>query len=149
MPEPLDFPDVRELLPHRGAAVLLDRLVSADEDVARAELTVSERTPFTDGGPVDAVLALEYMAQAVAAHFGLACRGRGEPVRVGYLVGVREATFGVTQFEEGERLSVVARRVFGDHLLAAFECEVLRSREVVATALLSVVLPSSEPEVAS
>ncbi len=135
------LPDVAAMLPHGREAVLLDRLLAVDADHARAEVTVAARPPFVDGDRVDATLMLEYMAQAIAACFGFTCRGRGEPIRVGYLVGVREATFHTDELAPGSRLTVVARRVFGDRALAAFECSVDDGDAPLATAVLAVVLP--------
>jgi predicted hotdog family 3-hydroxylacyl-ACP dehydratase len=78
------------------------------------------------------------MAQCVGAFVGLRATARGEPVRVGYLVGANEVVLDVDHFDAGDRLRVEARHVFGDTRMGQFVCRVLREGQVVAHATLSV-----------
>jgi len=78
------------------------------------------------------------MAQAVAAYAGLVARSAGEPIRIGYLIGVRELKLEAESFVPGDVLTVRARRVWGDDQLGNFEADVTRSGVEVARASLTV-----------
>ena len=72
MPADTSFPPVRELLPHRGSAVLLGRVL--EHDAKRTVCTVDPDAgeSFRDAdGSIPACVGLEFMAQTIAAHGGL------------------------------------------------------------------------------
>ena len=79
--------DIHSLVPHSGAMSLLGRLLDADDESLRAEVRITPETMFCTDGEVGAWVGVEYMAQAVAAHAGWCARLRGDPVRVGFLLG--------------------------------------------------------------
>jgi predicted hotdog family 3-hydroxylacyl-ACP dehydratase len=95
-------------------------------------------SPFVEAGRVSPMLAVEYMAQCVAACAGLQGHANGKPVRVGYLVGAREITLPPEPFRVGDVLRVRAQHVWGDDVLGNFRCSVERGGEVVAQATLNV-----------
>jgi predicted hotdog family 3-hydroxylacyl-ACP dehydratase len=78
------------------------------------------------------------MAQCVAAYAGLSGHERGEPVRVGYLVGAREVTLPDEPFRVGDVLRVTAQHAWGDDILGSFHCRVDRGGETIARATLNV-----------
>lgn len=118
--------------------LLLDEVRAAGEATITCGVTVREPCLFMDDHRVRAVIALEYMAQCVGAFAGLKARARGEPVRVGYLVGAREVAFAVDHFDVGDELTVEARHAWGDCELGHFTCAVVRAGRAVATATLNV-----------
>lgn len=119
------LPDVRELVPHAGPMVLLDRVVSVDKDMLCAEVAIGPQTLFCDGQGVGSWVGIEYMAQAVAAFAGYEARQRGEPVRVGFLLGSRRYECARPAFAMGSRLHVhVQRTLQGENGLGAFECRI-------------------------
>src|SRR5207247_882287 len=66
------YPGIEEVLPQAGRMVLLTRIVGHTEERTTCAVEVSTASPFYDGqGGVPAWVALEYMAQCVAAHGGL------------------------------------------------------------------------------
>ena len=85
----MDLPDIRDLLPHSGPMVLLDRLVAADDESLCAEVRIRADSLFFVDGGVGGWVGLEYMAQAIGAFAGYRARLRGEPVRIGFLLGTR------------------------------------------------------------
>ena len=85
----MGMPDIRSLVPHAGAMLLLDRVVSADADNLLAEVRIRSDSLFCNGDGVGVWVGIEYMAQAIAAWAGYIARSRGEPVKLGFLLGTR------------------------------------------------------------
>jgi len=85
----MDMPDIRTLVPHAGPMVLLDRVISADEESLCAEVRIRHDSLFCRAGAVGAWVGLEYMAQAIGAYAGFTACLRGEPIKLGYLLGTR------------------------------------------------------------
>ena len=63
----VSFPPVTAYVPHRGAMLLIDRVVAVDADQVPAELVVPEEGWTGRDGGVPAWIGVEYMAQAIAA----------------------------------------------------------------------------------
>lgn len=122
-----DFPPIEDLLPHRGPAVLLARVLAHDERSTTCEVDVARSRLYQDAdGSVPAHVALEYMAQAIAAHGGLLDRAAGRPPRPGFFLGSRRLTLATARLEPGETLEVTARHVRGTGRMLAFDCSVRR-----------------------
>jgi predicted hotdog family 3-hydroxylacyl-ACP dehydratase len=121
----MSLPDIHTLVPHSGPMSLLGRLLAADAEMLCAEVTIGRATLFCDGHEVGAWVGVEYMAQAVAAHAGYCARLRGEPVKVGFLLGSRRYQCSVPGFTVGMVLKVhVQRALQGENGLGAFECRI-------------------------
>jgi 3-oxoacyl-[acyl-carrier-protein] synthase-1 len=141
------LPPVADVLPHSGPMVLLDRLVSVGSDDLCAEVTIRPDSMFCDGAAVGAWVGIEYMAQAIAAHAGWLARRRGDPVKVGFLLGSRKYEAGVPAFAVGSVLRVHAHRALqGDNGLGAFECRIDADDRTVATATVTVFQPDNVNE---
>src|SRR6185369_1356267 len=64
-----EFPPVRELLPHRGSAVLLARVLGHDAKRTVCAVDPDAGASFRDAdGSIPAYVGLEFMAQTIAAH---------------------------------------------------------------------------------
>jgi predicted hotdog family 3-hydroxylacyl-ACP dehydratase len=118
--------------------ILVDELLSSEGGKARARVVVRPESMFVEQGRVPAVIAIEYMAQAVGLQAGMESRRKGNPIRVGYLLGTREMTLEVDHFEVGDELVVEVERLFGEEQLGSFRCSILRGDKQVAAAVLSV-----------
>ena len=136
-------PQLRDLVPHRPPMLLLDELVSSDDEHTVCAVTIRPDSMFAEAGRVPAWVALEYCAQCVAVFAGLRARSRGEPPRLGLLVAARDLTLEVDAFEQGDVLQVSVRSVFGESRVGRFECEVRRAGIAVANATLSVYQPDN------
>jgi len=139
----MNTPDMRDLVPHSGTMVLLDRVLSVDGDGLCAEVAIHAGSVFCEHGEVGAWVGIEYMAQAIAAHAGYCARLRGEPVKLGFLLGSRRYTSRVGGFRAGTVLTVCVQRVLqGENGLGAFECRIEDdSATALATALVTVFQP--------
>ena len=144
----MDFPDIRSLLPHSGAMVLLDRVVAADADSLCAEVAIRPDSLFCQSHGVGAWVGIEYMAQAIAAHAGYLARLRGDAVKVGFLLGSRRYECSRPNFALGSILRVRIERVLqGENGLGSFECRIdaldVEPGVALATATVTVFQPAN------
>ncbi|MBV6320995.1 hotdog family protein [Duganella violaceipulchra] len=142
----MTMPDVRELVPHTGQMMLLDRVLSADADDLCAEVRIHAGSVLGGEEGVGAWVGIEYMAQAIAAHAGWLARQRGAAVKVGFLLGSRKYACGVPLFANGSVLLVHIHRVLqGENGLGAFDCriDVAGGASAVATATVTVFQPDN------
>jgi predicted hotdog family 3-hydroxylacyl-ACP dehydratase len=133
---------IAELLPHGPAMTLIDRIVSYDATLTVTSAEVTERNPFFDGAGVPAWIGLEYMAQTIAVHAGLAARLRGDGPAIGFLLGTRAYWSKVSTFPVGATLTIEVAPVASEAGFAAFDCSIAIER-VVATAVVNTYVPSA------
>jgi predicted hotdog family 3-hydroxylacyl-ACP dehydratase len=106
-----------ELIPHRGAMLLLDRVVDWSDERIVCEASSHRRVehPLRVEGVLPAVAAIEYAAQAMAAHGGLLARKAGTRAMPGYLAAVREVELGAASLDSiGAPLVIEATRLAAD-----------------------------------
>jgi len=116
------------LIPHSGAMCLLDGVVQWDANsilcMSRSHRAVDN--PLRTGGRLLAVCGIEYAAQAMAVHGGLAGKVGGRP-RAGYLASLRDVECRRDRIDdlEGE-LVVEAEQVAADgaHVIYRFRLRV-------------------------
>lgn len=152
------FPPIEELLPHRGHAILLGRVLEHDATTTVCSVDPRGAAAFrSDDGSVPAVFGLEYMAQAIAAHGGLLEREAAAAARTGgnegpqpgakpgFFVGTRRLCFRTDRFERGQALAVTARHLRGTSGLLAFDCaiRVAGEAEPMVSGVLTVYLLES------
>jgi predicted hotdog family 3-hydroxylacyl-ACP dehydratase len=140
----MSMPDIRSLVPHAGAMVLLDRVIAADEDSLCAEIGIRSDTLFCGPDGVGAWVGIEYMAQAIAAWAGYTAQLRGERVKLGFLLGARRYECSRPIFVLGSVLRVHVQRLFqNDNGLGSFECRIDDIQGPLATATVTVFQPAS------
>lgn len=142
----MSFPDIEQLVAHRAPMRWVDEVVATGPESVHCRLTIRDEHVFVREGKVEPLVAVEWMAQAIAALVGLRDRAQNQDVRPGYLIAVPEATFAVDEFVLGDVLDLHARRVWGDDELASFECRVDRAGVTAATATISVYRRALPPE---
>ena len=148
MGSPANFPPIDTLIPHAAPMVLLDRVLTADAESMCAEVTIGANTLFCGAQGVGAWVGVEYMAQAIAAHAGYAAQLRGDPVKIGFLLGARRYDCSRAWFTVGSVLHVhVKRTLQGDNGLGAFECHIDDAHQVdgapAAKAIITVFQPDN------
>jgi len=127
------LPTISELVPHRGPMSLLDSVRRWEEGAITCEASIRPDHPFLDGGVVDVLVAVELVAQAVAAYAGQRDRLAGKRPRIGFLVSCREASFEVESLALGDTLTIEVQHVWGDDTLGSFKGRVLRAGALVAS----------------
>jgi len=140
---------IEQVIPHRGAMRLIDRLLDWDGQRVAVELTVPVDGPFHEPAGVPAWVGIEYMAQTVAAWAGArAMRAGGRP-RIGFLIGSRRYEARCASFRGGSTLRVEARcELMADNGLGMFDCRIFLEGVEVASARLSVFEPDDPTGVA-
>ena len=144
---PASLPPIAEVLPQRGAMMLLSSVLEHSDDHTVCAVDIGGDSPFVEAdGSVPALMGIEYMAQCVAAHAGLQARARGESPRVGFLIGARRLDFRVAAgFRVGQTLIVRVTRAWGEEEFAMFTCRLTDavSQAVLVEGNLNVFLPRS------
>lgn len=132
-----------EVLPHRGAMLLLDRIDDYGPDWVRGSLTVPASGPVHGARPgVPAWLGLEYMAQVVGAYSGIGQLQSGQAVSVGLLVGMRRYDTTVRHFEAGWPLDVLGQLTLSDeNTLVVFDCTIEHEGRTLARAEIKAYRP--------
>ncbi len=135
------LPSIEDLLPHRGTMLLLDSLLATDEHHACAQARTDANAWYTDAsGAMPAWIGIELMAQTIAAHVGWSKSRAGLPPKQGVLLGTRAYRSHVSAFSGA--LRVEARVAFRDDSgLGAYDCSIVSSDQVVATATVKVFEP--------
>jgi predicted hotdog family 3-hydroxylacyl-ACP dehydratase len=131
-------------MPHRGGAILLDRLRSLSQESAVVEVDIRSGVPFSEPRGVPAHVGLEYMAQACAVWSGSLQREIGQPARIGFLLGSRDFKSEVPYFPFGVTLVVSATVEYQDGDMGVFKCDIRIGDTVFVTAHISVYQPTSD-----
>ena len=134
--------EIEAVVPHRGRMLMVDRLLANDADSVTVSAHVRTDNPFADGQGVPAWVGIEYMAQAIAAWAGCRALARGEPAKIGFLLGSRRYESHCQHFSFGATLRIEARReLFGENGLGMFACRILDGDSELARANVSVFEP--------
>ncbi len=127
--------DISELLPHRGTARMLERVVRWDAD----EIVVATRThrradnPLRRDGQLASVNLAEYGAQAMALH-GALSSGPGRAAPDALVVAVRDLrTTRATLDDLGGELEIRARRLLATPPSWQYEFEARHAGESIAS----------------
>jgi len=140
------MPEVAMLVPHSGQMVLLERVVSADEDNLCAEVRIHAGSVLATEQGVGSWVGIEYMAQAIAAHAGWLAWQRGDAVKVGFLLGSRKYDASVPYFAPGSVLLVHVHRVLqAENGLGAFDCRIV-SADADAASLATATVTVFQPD---
>lgn len=138
------LPTPAELLPHTAPMVLVDEVTEVSDKRAVCRLTLRPDSMFVEDGRVPGLVCIEYMAQAIGAYVGNKSRERGEPIRIGFLLGTRELSLEVDHFDVGDELTLMAEHLFGEDTLGSFRCTVARGGRTVASAVINVFRSADE-----
>jgi predicted hotdog family 3-hydroxylacyl-ACP dehydratase len=141
----MSMPDIGSLVPHTGSMVIIDRIISADEESLCAEVGIREDSLFYQDGGVGAWVGIEYMAQAIAAHAGYLANLLGEPVKIGFLLGSRRYECCRPSFMLGDVLRIdVKRLLVSDNGIGSYDCSIHNMNKKLANATVTVFQPANE-----
>ena len=148
-----DYPAIEDLMPHRDSVVLIDRILRHSAESTDVLVSVEKQRWMKNAdGTVGGSLAVEYMAQCVAAREGLIALEEGRPPPTGFLVGISRLRLEVSNFAANAELRVRSWRVRGRPSLGALShrCELYLGQhepgELIGEGRLSVSVPR-EPEI--
>ena len=137
------LPAMENLVPHRDPMRLVDLVLEAGENHLRASSSVKETWPLCTIRGADAILAIELIAQSVAAHHHWK-KGRKTEPQVGLLVGVKEARFYSQLLPLGAELTVDVKTVAVIGNYGIFNGEVRLGNAVLCEAIVQVMEPREE-----
>ncbi len=136
----IDKLEIRARIPHAGTMCLLDGVLSWDEQriVCTTGSHRAADNPLRRDGRLHAICGVEYAAQAMALHGGLAGRAPARP-RVGYLASLRELVCRIVYLDaiegdllvEAERLLDEGSRVLYRFTLSGGDGEFMSGRAAV------------------
>ncbi|GAA0208588.1 hotdog family protein [Kangiella japonica] len=138
---------VSDFIPHSEPMVLIDRVVDFEANKLQAEVSITEQSRFYDAnlGGVENLVAIEYMAQAIAALAGIRSQLNNQSVKLGFLLGTRKMELHQAVLEQGKRYQVEVEELFMDDSgLGAFQCAITFNGEMVAEAKLNVFETNDE-----
>lgn len=141
-----DMPEPAWLVPHATPMVLLSRIVWRKANAILAEVDHTQDTQYrSSDGVTPAWVALEYMAQTVAAYAGWKRRDEGRKPDLGFLLGTRKFTVSVAGFAPGERLQIQAAPILeSDTEISIFQCDLFDSTQKhIGSAQLKGVQPQN------
>lgn len=141
---PLPRP-VAGLVPHAGSMCLLDQVIECGDDhiVCSAVSHRSPNNPLRDAGRLSVSAAIEYAAQAMAAHGALCAAAAGDTIepRPGMLVATRGVMFAIDALDDlAGALRVEARALTRDARGLVYDFSVDCAGASVATGRLTVAL---------
>jgi predicted hotdog family 3-hydroxylacyl-ACP dehydratase len=139
----VSYPAIEELLPHRGAMLLIERVIFADAERLSAQTRVNSGAWYADAdGNMPVWIGIELMAQAIAAFVGLEHRRRGDPIKVGFLLGTRKFSAETAAYPPDAVLGITACLAYRDpNGLGAFDCYITVDGRRVAEATIKVYEP--------
>jgi predicted hotdog family 3-hydroxylacyl-ACP dehydratase len=136
--------EIATLIPHAGAMCLLDGVVDWDGERIRC-ISSTHRdaaNPLRVGGQLPAICGIEYAAQAMATHGGLAGKTRHRP-RAGFLATVRDVICRRGRLDDLEGdLVVEAVRMLGEENRVIYEFRLWVGEVEILSGRAAVVLDS-------
>ena len=132
-----------ELVPHDGNMCFLSSVEAFDEKSLHAKARIESTNPFLIGRTISNWLGIEYMAQAIAAWAGIRGRNKGEPPKVGLLLGTREYNGDSPAFQLHDELDIyISQVVASKNNLAVFKCRI-EYKEGQIEATINVFMPEN------
>jgi len=105
--------EMLSIMPHRGKMLLLSKVneYNLQEESIEAEYHLTEDCLFYDpaAGGVPAWVGFEFIAQTVSAYMGIKTRARGEPIKIGFILGVSQMRIGLSLFKTGSIIVIKAK----------------------------------------
>ncbi len=140
-----DLLDLKTLVPHRGAMLLLSEIISFDEGQAATRAVVTETWPLTTAAGADPLVLIELVAQTAAVNNGYEIIRQQGPERDhrGWIVGIKSARLLVDRIALGTTLTIASRNQFAYENFREIAGTVKIENEVVAEVTLQ--LMQAEP----
>lgn len=139
--------EIAALIPHAGKMCLLDSVIAWDEQhiACRSNAHRDPDNPLRQGGRLGAMAAIEFAAQAMAAHGRLA-GAVGERPRAGFIASLRDISCRCERLDQlAAALEISATRLMGDDRNVMYAFAVACGNEKLVTGRATVVLQADLP----
>ena len=142
------FPPVSALTPHASPMLLVDEILSANEEVLETRSVVSGSNPFyVPGRGVPAYVGFEIMAQSISIFDGYNRSLSGEAPKIGFLLGCRKYDARTDWLSIGDALTTQVSVLLNEGAMRSFACEIRsEGAQVIATGTINVFRPDSLDE---
>jgi len=137
---------VESVLPHAEPMILLDKLISFDEESGICSHLITENSLLYSDKlqGVPSYVGIEYMAQSIAAYANANEIQKGKKVEIGFLVSSRKYKCDRSVFSKGMNLTINVSRLYRDESgLSAFDCLISENEAEIATARINVFQPEN------
>lgn len=135
---------IEAVVPHKHPMILIDELVAYNELVAQCSLKITSKSNFYNDAKqsVPSYVAIEYMAQSIAAFANANEKDQGGEVAIGFLVSSRKLKVFVSEFSVDMKLMVTVEQLYAEESgLSAFDCFIEHNGERVAEAKINIFQP--------
>lgn len=135
---------IEDVVPHKHPMILIDELVAYNDLVAQCSLNITSKSNFYNESKksVPSYVAIEYMAQSIAAYANANEKDQGGEVAIGFLVSSRKLKVFVSEFTLGMQLLVTVEQLYAEESgLSAFDCFIEHNGERVAEAKINIFQP--------
>jgi predicted hotdog family 3-hydroxylacyl-ACP dehydratase len=143
----IDRAEIATLIPHAGKMCLLDRVIAWDEQRIACQSTAHRdpNNPLRQDGRLGALAAIEFAAQAMAAHGRLA-GAIGERPRAGIIASLRDINCHCARLDQFESaLEISATKLMGDEHNVMYAFAVSCGAQELVTGRATVVLQAEIP----
>ena len=135
--------ELLSLIPHRGRMLLLDgvKCYNLGEQSLEAESQITEDCLFYDSAAagIPAWVGFEFLAQAVSALTGIGYREKGEPPKIGFILGVSHVQIRYPFFKTGSIIAIKVKEIERMDSLSVFNGEIFFEDEKVFEGRLTVM----------
>ncbi len=137
------LPNIDNLVPHRNTMSLIDQVSESGDNYLLTTVDLSKPTLFTESdGRIPSYVGLEYMAQTVSAYIGIRSVAKGEPIKLGFLLGTRKYQTELSYFPKDETIIIKVEAVMIDDEFGVFDCSISTIENVIiASAQLKAIQP--------
>lgn len=139
------FPPVADLVPHSPPTLAIDELVAWQPGRATLRLRVCDDSLLVHAGQVHGVVALEWMAQGIAACLGYEAFRGGGAVRVGMVIACRKMVLVRDSIAVGETLTIEVRCVRSNDSLSTYDATITAEGGAPVAAATITILHAEQP----
>ncbi len=139
------YPPIEDLIPHGPPMRAIEEMIEWEPGRASCRLQLRRHAPFVKDNRIASVVALEYLAQSVAACLGYEAYIAGGKIRVGMIVGVRKMEIFSPTITVGAEVRADVERIRGDEDVSTFRGEALADSQRICVAHMTLVHPESPP----
>ncbi|PKI14353.1 3-hydroxylacyl-ACP dehydratase [Colwellia sp. 12G3] len=135
---------IEAVVPHKHPMILIDELVAYSDLIAQCSLKITSKSNFYNDSTqsVPSYVAIEYMAQSIAAFANANEKDQGGKVAIGFLVSSRKLKVFVSEFTLGMQLIVSIEQLYAEESgLSAFDCFIEHDGKRVAEAKINIFQP--------
>jgi predicted hotdog family 3-hydroxylacyl-ACP dehydratase len=130
---------IEDIIPHRDRMKLVDEIIELSDDAATTAATATARWPLYRDGFIDALVAVELVAQTAAVSIGAKRkRESGSGEGRGWIVGIKKAEFNTGRIPENSRLITRAYVVLSQDAYSMIEGVVASGDTQIAKVSLQV-----------